>query len=313
MKCCGGSVKQEAAVHPVSCSAGRQASASGEPVHHDLNRRGVSEGSEEAVEEELLAAKDSSLGHGDGEPGAAVDLGNFDHAASARGPLDEASVGDEGVGVEIAFDGPGDDLFAGGLADDVEGDEAVVGQVGHERGAGFFLEFATRGVEGFFIGVVLAFGDGPGVFFGPEGAAGMDEEDFGTVLGAAKEEDAGGVFAHGSPEHYRSLATGYWVGGGAREDDNGSMAGLPRFEPTRVGQSGAELPVSGSAVELANYQRLVARTVDVFGDELKASRWLSLPSPDFDGAAPLQYAQGHAYDPQALEPVLTRIEHGIDF
>jgi uncharacterized protein (DUF2384 family) len=91
------------------------------------------------------------------------------------------------------------------------------------------------------------------------------------------------------------------------------MAEYPRFHPVRLGQGGAEIPAPGSPDELANYQRLVARTVDVFGDELKASRWLSLPSPDFDGVAPLQYAQGQAYDPQALEPVLTRIEHGIDF
>ena len=77
--------------------------------------------------------------------------------------------------------------------------------------------------------------------------------------------------------------------------------------------SGGKRPVFSSAQQLANYQRLVARAVDVFGDELKASRWLSLPSPDFDGVAPLQFAQKHAYDPLALEPVFTRIEHGIDF
>ncbi len=91
------------------------------------------------------------------------------------------------------------------------------------------------------------------------------------------------------------------------------MAGLPRFEPARAIEGGAELPAISSLEELANYQRLVSRAIDVFGDELKASRWLSLPNPDFDGVAPLQYAQGRAYDPMSLEPVFTRIEHGIDF
>jgi len=93
------------------------------------------------------------------------------------------------------------------------------------------------------------------------------------------------------------------------------MAGQPKFEPESVIASTkvAVGPVITSAEELANYQRLVARAVDVFGDELKASRWLSLPSPDFDGLAPLQFAQKHAFDPQMLEPVFARIEHGIDF
>ena len=47
-------------------------------------------------------------------------------AAGARGPLDEAGVADQGVGIEVAFDGPGDDFFAAGLANDVEGDEVAV-------------------------------------------------------------------------------------------------------------------------------------------------------------------------------------------
>ncbi len=31
--------------------------------------------------------------------------------------------------------------------------------------------------------------------------------------------------------------------------------------------------------ELENYNKLVARAIDVFGDEIKASLWLSLPNP----------------------------------
>jgi uncharacterized protein (DUF2384 family) len=105
----------------------------------------------------------------------------------------------------------------------------------------------------------------------------------------------------------------YSVGGRIRQHHNKVMAGIPRFEPIRVGQSGEELSAFASAGQFANYQKLVTRVVDVFGDELKASRWLSLPNPDLNGDIPLRYAQEHAYDPQTLEPVLARIEHGIDF
>ena len=64
---------------------------------------------------------------------------------------------------------------------------------------------------------------------------------------------------------------------------------------------------------LTNYQTLVARVVDVFGDELKASRWLSRPNPDLNGESPLQVAQRDNYSALLLEPILVRIEHGIDF
>jgi uncharacterized protein (DUF2384 family) len=65
--------------------------------------------------------------------------------------------------------------------------------------------------------------------------------------------------------------------------------------------------------EMMRYKALVARTVDAFGDEIKASRWLSLPNRDFDGQTPLQVAQKNGYDLQAIEPILIRIEHGVDF
>jgi uncharacterized protein (DUF2384 family) len=70
------------------------------------------------------------------------------------------------------------------------------------------------------------------------------------------------------------------------------MAGLPRFEPERVrAESAAPHPAFGSAHELANYQKLVARAVDVFGDEVKASKWLSLPNSDLNGEVPLHYVR----------------------
>jgi len=65
--------------------------------------------------------------------------------------------------------------------------------------------------------------------------------------------------------------------------------------------------------ELANYKQLVARAVDVFGDEIKASKWLSLPNSELNGDTPLQVAQRDGYSGQLLEPIFTRIEHGIYF
>jgi len=67
----------------------------------------------------------------------------------------------------------------------------------------------------------------------------------------------------------------------------------------------------GPAREMMRYRALVARTVDVFGDEIKASRWLSLPNQDFSGQTPLQVAQRSGYDLRAIEPILIRIEHGV--
>jgi hypothetical protein len=68
-----------------------------------------------------------------------------------------------------------------------------------------------------------------------------------------------------------------------------------------------------AASEFTNYQILVSRTVDAFGDELKASRWLSLPNRDLDGQTPLQAVQNSGYDLRVLEPILTRMEHGVDY
>jgi uncharacterized protein (DUF2384 family) len=53
--------------------------------------------------------------------------------------------------------------------------------------------------------------------------------------------------------------------------------------------------------------------VEAFGDEIKASKWLSLPNKDLKGMTPLQLAQANGYSTQSLEPILTRIEHGIYF
>lgn len=101
------------------------------------------------------------------------------------------------------------------------------------------------------------------------------------------------------------------------------MASSPKFEGAGV-PPGAAAPVSseGTAAdektalpwrEMQHYRTLIARVVDVFGDEIKASRWLSLPNKDFNGMTPMQVAQGSGYELMDIEPVLIRIEHGVEF
>jgi uncharacterized protein (DUF2384 family) len=68
-----------------------------------------------------------------------------------------------------------------------------------------------------------------------------------------------------------------------------------------------------TAHEMTCYRMLIERAVDAFGDEIRASRWLSLPNKDFNGQTPLQAAQKKGYDPQVIEPILSRIEHGVKF
>ena len=64
---------------------------------------------------------------------------------------------------------------------------------------------------------------------------------------------------------------------------------------------------------MGSYRALVSRVVAAFGDEIKASRWLSLPNSDLSGQTPIQAIQNSGYDLQVIEPILTRIEHGVDY
>jgi uncharacterized protein (DUF2384 family) len=91
---------------------------------------------------------------------------------------------------------------------------------------------------------------------------------------------------------------------------------------TTIGSSSPEAAtVSSGDVEqiakarLRSYRALVDRTADVFGDEIKASLWLSTPNPDFQGKPPIQAAQEVDFSDPALErlfePVFVRIEEGI--
>lgn len=107
--------------------------------------------------------------------------------------------GGEGVagdlaGVDIPFDSPGVDDLVALLLQFTEGDEVAVDGV-----AGLFVEFAPRGGQRVFIGVVEALGDRPNavVLLLPERPAGVGEEELQFVVAEAIEEEAGGVEGHG--------------------------------------------------------------------------------------------------------------------
>jgi uncharacterized protein (DUF2384 family) len=63
--------------------------------------------------------------------------------------------------------------------------------------------------------------------------------------------------------------------------------------------------------DIERYRALVSRTVDALGDEIKASLWLSLPNEELHGQTPLQAVEASGYDMTVLEPMLTRMEHGV--
>jgi uncharacterized protein (DUF2384 family) len=87
-----------------------------------------------------------------------------------------------------------------------------------------------------------------------------------------------------------------------------ATASKPRVKP-----SAPQVHSADAARALASYRALVARTVEAFGDEIKASKWLSLPNKDLKGMTPLQLVEASGYSIESLEPILTRIEHGIYF
>jgi uncharacterized protein (DUF2384 family) len=93
------------------------------------------------------------------------------------------------------------------------------------------------------------------------------------------------------------------------------MASSPQFRPKgKPPESiGADAPHTESGPDILRYRGLVSRAVEAFGDEIKASRWLSLPNRDLNGQTPIQAVQASGYDMQVLEPILTRIEHGVDY
>ena len=68
--------------------------------------------------------------------------------------------------------------------------------------------------------------------------------------------------------------------------------------------------MTSSVFNISRIVPVVAHAVAVFGDEHKASHWLSTPLPLFDNRAPCELLETEA-GLQLVEQTLTRIEHNI--
>jgi uncharacterized protein (DUF2384 family) len=90
------------------------------------------------------------------------------------------------------------------------------------------------------------------------------------------------------------------------------MATLPNANQSSTSQESSKT-LEETATALARYQKLVDRAKDAFGDEIKASRWLSLPNEELEGQTPLEVVQANGYDLEPIEAILMRMENGIDY
>ena len=84
-----------------------------------------------------------------------------------------------------------------------------------------------------------------------------------------------------------------------------------RVEEVRVGKEASQK--SETEQQYLIYNRVVGRAVDVFGNELKATRWLSRQNPDFGGKSPLEELVDSGFDPTSIFDTLGKIEHGVYF
>ena len=71
-----------------------------------------------------------------------------------------------------------------------------------------------------------------------------------------------------------------------------------------------ELNVTAPQLPIARIVPVIAHAVAVFGDEHKASHWLSTPLPLLDNRAPSELLNSDE-GIQRVEEILTRIEHNI--
>jgi RNA polymerase sigma-70 factor (ECF subfamily) len=77
----------------------------------------------------------------------------------------------------------------------------------------------------------------------------------------------------------------------------------------RQGESQAD-QVQSLGHDISHIVPIIAHAVAVFGDEHKASHWLSTPLPLFANRTPTQVLEGEG-GVEAVEQILTRIEHNI--
>lgn len=86
---------------------------------------------------------------------------------------------------------------------------------------------------------------------------------------------------------------------------------MSTLQTARATETDQTLTTARALNSFANYERLITRVSDAFGSEVRASWWLSTPNAELNGESPLQAAMKDGYDLRTLEPMLVRIEHGV--
>ena len=66
-----------------------------------------------------------------------------------------------------------------------------------------------------------------------------------------------------------------------------------------------------AAIRLADFARLIARAISVFGTHERAVAWLEAANPALGGQTPLHLIETSADGAQKIEEELDAIEHGI--
>jgi putative toxin-antitoxin system antitoxin component (TIGR02293 family) len=85
----------------------------------------------------------------------------------------------------------------------------------------------------------------------------------------------------------------------------------PLRDPAQGTPAGTAPPDISTSEIYERYRRLVARAVEVFGDEFVANRWLTTPQEGLGNRSPLEVAQSKQFLSPELEQILGRLEHGI--
>lgn len=125
-------------------------------------------------------------------------------------------------------------------------------------------------------------------------------EGLGTLLGLG---EAGGPAPRAAPEVVRSLA----AGGFSDAEIFALVVPKRTLARRQARQERLTVEETDKAVRLARVADLARR---VFGDEIKAHRWLRKPKRDLDGVAPLAFLASEA-GARTVEAMLHRIDDGM--
>ena len=96
----------------------------------------------------------------------------------------------------------------------------------------------------------------------------------------------------------------------ARKRSTGKHGAIPRQDRLRVTTPRDIAGIGSSPLVIDRILPVVAHAVAVFGDEHKASHWLSSPLPLLAGSSPCEVIEREG-GVDVVEQILTRIEHNI--